>query len=73
MFAYCGNNPVNRVDPTGQFWIEIVLLGAVLVGCVALLSGCGSQTDSTPLPYKTADEAAMAFANSIERSINREK
>ena len=23
MFAYCGNNPVNRVDPTGQFWSEI--------------------------------------------------
>lgn len=23
MFAYCGNNPINRVDHTGQFWIEI--------------------------------------------------
>ncbi len=23
MFAYCGNNPVNRVDPTGHFWSEI--------------------------------------------------
>ena len=23
MFAYCGNNPVNRKDPTGQFWSEI--------------------------------------------------
>ena len=23
MFAYCGNNPVNRVDYTGQFWSEI--------------------------------------------------
>ena len=23
MFAYCGNNPVNRVDPTGQFWQEL--------------------------------------------------
>ena len=24
MFAYCGNNPVNRVDPIGQFWSEII-------------------------------------------------
>ena len=24
MFAYCGNNPVNRVDPTGQFWKELL-------------------------------------------------
>ena len=23
MYAYCGNNPVNRVDPTGMFWKEI--------------------------------------------------
>ena len=23
MFAYCGNNPVNRVDPTGMFWSSI--------------------------------------------------
>ena len=23
MFAYCGNDPVNRVDPTGQFWKEL--------------------------------------------------
>ena len=23
MFAYCGNNPVNRIDPTGRLWGEI--------------------------------------------------
>lgn len=23
MFAYCGNNPVNRVDPMGKFWKEL--------------------------------------------------
>ena len=23
MFAYCGNSPVNHIDPTGQFWSEI--------------------------------------------------
>ncbi len=23
MFAYCGNNPVNRADPTGTFWKEV--------------------------------------------------
>ena len=23
MFAYCGNNPVNRIDYTGRFWSEI--------------------------------------------------
>ena len=23
MFAYCGNNPINRADPTGTFWKEV--------------------------------------------------
>ncbi len=23
MFAYCGNNPVNRIDPTGMLWSSI--------------------------------------------------
>ena len=22
MFAYCGNNPINRVDPTGKKWLK---------------------------------------------------
>ncbi|MBM7868536.1 RHS repeat-associated protein [Clostridium pascui] len=33
MFAYCSNNPVNRVDPSGQSW-----LGAAAVAAVAVLT-----------------------------------
>ena len=25
LFAYCGNNPVNRVDPSGRFWISAII------------------------------------------------
>jgi len=68
MFAYCGNNPINRKDPTGQFWITALIVTAVVTVCTVTLSGCSAKPDPAPLPYKTADEAAMAFANSTYSS-----
>ena len=46
MFAYCGNNPVNRVDPTGQFWITSLIVTAVAVVCTVALSSCSAQPTS---------------------------
>ena len=31
MFAYCGNNPINRKDPSGQGWITALIITAVVV------------------------------------------
>ena len=42
MFAYCGNNPVNRVDPTGEAWWHWALGAAVVAACaVATVATCG--------------------------------
>ena len=38
MFAYCGNNPIMRADPSGCFWEIVVAIGAtiaILAGSVA--------------------------------------
>ena len=37
MFAYCGNNPVNRVDPTGESWkfVDVVVAVLAVVAFVA--------------------------------------
>ncbi len=35
MFAYCGNNPVNRIDPTGNAWYHWALGAAIVVACAA--------------------------------------
>ena len=61
MFAYCGNNPVMRADPNGNFWV-VAVVGILAVGLALTLSGCSSKSSSASLPYSTADEAAMAFA-----------
>ena len=42
MFAYCGNNPVNRVDSTGEAWWHWALGAAIVVGCaIATVVTCG--------------------------------
>ena len=44
MFAYCGNNPVNRADPTGHVSVEICISADGLSNILGLdwMGGCGS-------------------------------
>ena len=64
MFAYCGNNPVNRSDTSGQFWITAVIVTAVVALCAVTLSGCSTEK-TTPEPYNSPDEAAKAFSEEV--------
>ena len=42
LFAYCGNNSVNRIDPTGEAWWHWALGAAVVAACaVATVVTCG--------------------------------
>ena len=45
MFAYCGNNPVNRVDPEGKSWIAVAILVAL---CAVFLTGCDTSVGAAP-------------------------
>ena len=81
MFAYCGNNPVNRKDPTGQFWITALIVTAVVAVCTVTLSGCSSQSaPSSPrsdlanapdLDVSTASPSSYnCYGNGIGKQIN---
>ena len=63
MFAYCGNNPVNRADPNGEGWITALII-TVIAAYGGILSGSSPQHE----PYESADEAAKAFSESVYSS-----
>jgi RHS repeat-associated protein len=44
MYAYCGNNPVNRADDEGEFWHIVVgaVGGAVINGIIQIVSNISS-------------------------------
>ena len=69
MFAYCGNNPVNRVDHTGQFWSEIwefaktavAEIGKTMGVMSPAYAGCGGVAVADgPLPFGDIVAAAGA-------------
>ena len=41
MYAYCGNNPINRVDETGEAWWWVVLAVVVVVAAAAIGANVG--------------------------------
>ena len=42
LFAYCGNNPVNRTDPTGEAWWHwVAAVAVVAVAAVAVVATAG--------------------------------
>ena len=74
MFAYCGNNPVNRTDNTGHFWSEIADVIRVVVAEVGkalgaispVYEGCGELAISDgPLPIGDAIAAVGAIVVTV--------
>lgn len=74
MFAYCGNNPVNSFDPTGEDWkdvfavgVTIAIIGLIIVAAIPtgggslLLAGAGGAAAAT-LSTATVAEAGAAIA-----------
>ena len=56
MYAYCGNNPVNRVDVDGESWLALALV--VGIGLIAAtLSSCNKPKSNNP----NNEEAFLEF------------
>lgn len=68
MFTYCGNNPVNRIDPTGEAWWHWALGAVVVVACAAAtVVTCGGSlaAAATAVGMVASGGAAFSTASTV--------
>ena len=78
LFAYCGNNPVNRVDPSGRFWISAIIKTVVVVAATiakvvyTVKETKRVQEELDTLPEPTAD-ISESFRKTLRDNANTVK
>ena len=71
MFAYCGNNPVSRFDPTGRSFLAVIGIGLLVTGIVTL---CTSSSTNTAPTIKAPDwDCNIVFNEPIEGEPNSKR
>ncbi len=70
MFAYCGNNPVNRVDPTGEVWWVVAVVAVVIVACTVVMSSCSSKSSSNSATQTLANAPDLDIDTATSGSYN---
>lgn len=81
MYAYCENNPINRVDPDGKFWQEIGNFFKGVVNSIAGFFGASSQVSvqkeidfsSTPVYSPVSVETGVTANTVTSRKGNSSK
>ena len=63
MFAYCSNNPIMHIDPSGESWVTLGIVGAVVNVAITFFAAKITQQDYTIVDVGVA--AASGFANAI--------
>ena len=64
MFAYCGNDPVARKDPSGQAFILTLLAVVVVSACTVALTSCSKEPTPPPdyVQEDSTDQNCYSYA-----------
>jgi len=79
LFAYCGNDPVNYIDPTGSFLglfkikisLSVKLLSAIISAVISIVLGGITGGIVAFFRKKGAQEAAKVFTRTIITEVKR--
>ena len=71
MFAYCGNNPVNRIDPTGHAWWHWVAAAAIVVVAAAavVVTAGGAAAAVAAVASVASGVAAATTASTVAAGV----
>ena len=78
MFAYCGNNPVNRADPDGEFFghiiVALIIIGGILVSATSCSKPKSVRADIKNAPAldisKAPSKTYNCYGNALKKQIN---
>ena len=75
LYAYCGNNPVMRVDPTGNWWVTtLLILAAIYVGLRIARAAIGTTLQVvTALVSYLGMAIAAIFDEEVREDLDRIK
>ena len=62
MFTYCGNNPVVRVDSTGNFWGTLLVIATAVVAVATVVYTLVKSSAADKKEYTSISAAAKAWA-----------
>ena len=83
LFRYCGNDPLDFVDPTGEFLDTLADIGFIAYDVYKLATDSGSRADNwralgfdiagAAIPFATGAGAAYRSAKAVERATETAK